>query len=57
MTKSYKILLVINICALGVLFAVWWTNGRDDTWLYITSAMIVLTSFLYIKPTMNDSSQ
>lgn len=41
---------IISIIALIILFIVWWVNGRDNTWFYITAATIVLASFLYISP-------
>ncbi len=37
------VLLVGALIALG---AIWWINGRDDTWLYAACALIVLTSFV-----------
>lgn len=49
----FKLVLVINILALGFLFFVWWINGKEQTWLFLSSAAIVLTSFLYIKSPKN----
>lgn len=56
-SKVFKIVFIINIIALGILFGTWWVNGREDTWLYATSAIIVLSSFLYVSPRKKDGDQ
>lgn len=56
-TTIYKLVAVVNVIALAVLLAVWWVNGRDDTWFYIACAAIVVSSFLYARPAKNDSAQ
>lgn len=48
--NAFKFVLVTSIIALAILFGVWWANGQDDTWFYFTCAVIVLSSFLYVKP-------
>ena len=53
-SKVFKIVLAINIIVLGILFAIWWVNGRDDTWFYVTSAIIVLSSFFYVPFSKKD---
>jgi len=58
MKKSvFRIVLAINIVALAILGYVWWANGREDTWFYVTAAIIVLTSLLSAKPRKKDPSQ
>ena len=53
----FKLVLATNSIALALLFVVWWVNGRDDTWLYLTSALIVVTSLLYLKPPTKDKDR
>jgi hypothetical protein len=53
-STAFKLVLATNIFALAFLFVTWWVNGRDDTWLYLVSAAIVLSSFLYITPPKKD---
>jgi hypothetical protein len=53
----FKAVLAINIATLAILLAVWWVNGRDDTWLYLFAAAIALSSFLYVKPPKKDDEQ
>jgi hypothetical protein len=36
---------IIATVVLVILFATWWANGRDDTWLYVMSAFFVATLF------------
>lgn len=56
-TTMFIIIVVLNICVLSALFGIWWINGKEDTWLYLSSAAIVLTSFLYISPPKQDKVQ
>ena len=54
-TKS-KIHTVASLLLIGVLIflgVTWWVNGREETWLYATCALIVLTSFIPILPKKN----
>lgn len=48
-SKVLTIVTIINVIALAILFWVWWTNGREDTWFYILAALIVVSSFWYAK--------
>ncbi|OGG41934.1 hypothetical protein A2837_01870 [Candidatus Kaiserbacteria bacterium RIFCSPHIGHO2_01_FULL_46_22] len=45
-SKVYGIATVLLIAALAFLGVTWWMNGRDDTWLYVACAVIVMTSFI-----------
>lgn len=56
-SKVFLITAAINICVLAILFGIWWANGQEDTWLYVTSVFIVLSSFLYIAPTRKDGGR
>ncbi len=47
-SKANLIATVIIVGAVIFLGVAWWVNGRDDTWLYVTSGIIALSSFLYI---------
>lgn len=31
---------VVTAVLLGI---IWWVNGREDTWLYLTNVLIVVT--------------
>lgn len=42
MTKMKKIEIALFIATLAILFAVWSINGYDDTWLYVTAAIIAI---------------
>jgi hypothetical protein len=56
--KHYKIVIMktrskvvaitsgLLIATLVILCAVWWVNGRDDTWFYATSALIAVSAFI-----------
>ena len=55
-SKLYGIAAVLLIGALVFLGITWWTNGQDDTWLYVVCAVIVLTSFIPILSKRNDNS-
>lgn len=46
----FKIVVAINIAVLAFLFAAWWANGKDDTWLYITCAIISLSGLISAIP-------
>ena len=46
-SKVYAVATVLFTGVLVFLGVTWWVNGRDDTWLYIACAGIVLTSFIY----------
>ncbi|MBP9710720.1 MAG: hypothetical protein KBD50_00425 [Candidatus Pacebacteria bacterium] len=48
-TKVKVVTAVILFAALIFLGATWWVNGQNDTWLYVSSALIVVTSFFYIS--------
>ncbi len=52
-----KITLAVVIVTLVILAVTWWANGQDDTWLYVTSALIVFTSFFYMTPRKKDGDQ
>lgn len=56
-SKAFKILVAINIIAFAILFATWWMNGRNDTWLYVTSAFIMLSSFFYLSTPKKDNDR
>jgi hypothetical protein len=47
-SKEFKIVAAINVVVLAILFGTWWINGKDDTWMYVMSAFIALSSFAYI---------
>lgn len=53
----HTIAALLLLGALVFLGYVWWVNGRDDTWMYVTSAMIVLSSFMYLSPFKKDKNQ
>ena len=40
--QSKKIQIIVFIIALIVLTTVWAINGYDDTWLYVTAAIIAI---------------
>lgn len=52
-----KIILAVIVVTLVILAVTWWVNGQDDTWLYITSGLIVLTSYFYISPRKKDGEK
>lgn len=56
-SSEFKIVLFIGVVTLAILFGTWWINGQDDTWLYVTSAMGILASFLYISPRKKDDGK
>ena len=35
-----KILPVVTTAILGI---IWWVNGMEDTWLYLSNVLVVLT--------------
>lgn len=45
----FRMVFAITVVATAILFFVWWSNGREDTWLYATSFVIMLTSLLAVK--------
>lgn len=47
-TKIHAIALVLLVGAVVFLGITWWINGRDDTWLYATCVIIVLSSMFPI---------
>lgn len=54
---AFKLVLATNIIALAILFVTWYVNGKDDTWLYVLCAVIVLSSFFYISPRKKDGDK
>jgi hypothetical protein len=44
---ALKILLVVTIAILGI---VWWVNGMEDTWLYLSNVLIVIAVFWAAYP-------
>jgi hypothetical protein len=56
-SKVYGITIALLIAALVFLGVMWWINGRDDTWLYATCILIVLTSFIPIFSDKNGVSK
>ncbi len=52
-SKLQTISIVLLIGAIIFLGVIWWINGRDDTWLYATSAFIVLSSIFSILSERN----
>ena len=44
MSRTRKIEIAIIAAALMVLAGVWAINGYDDTWLYLTAAIIIVPS-------------
>ncbi len=53
-SKVANIVLAINILASLLLLALWWMNGKDDTWFYLSCFAIILTSFFYIRDSWKD---
>ncbi len=49
-TKSKVRVVAAALLAGALIFlgVTWWVNGQDDTWLYATCALIVVTSFFTI---------
>ncbi|MES2436794.1 MAG: hypothetical protein V4519_02180 [Patescibacteria group bacterium] len=47
-SKVHAIAALLLIGALIFLGIIWWINGREDTWLYITCVVIMLPSFITI---------
>jgi hypothetical protein len=47
-TKVNGTATVILLGALVFLGVAWWINGRDDTWIYASNALIVAMSFFFI---------
>lgn len=53
-TKVTLLARTAIVITLGILAVTWWANGRNDTWLYVTSGIIAASSFFYIKPIGKD---
>lgn len=47
--KVHLIGIVLTICVLVILSGIWWVNGGEDTWLYVTCGIIAATSFFYLR--------
>jgi hypothetical protein len=48
-SPAFKIVLAINVVVTAILFILWWANGREDTWLYATSCVVMLASLISVK--------
>ncbi len=53
-SKTKKTLLIIYIVTLLILVGVWAANGYSDTWLYVTSFLIVLSSWFTLDKKNKD---
>jgi len=56
-SKVYAVTAILLIGALVFLGVTWWMNGRDDSWLYVTCALIVLTSGIPLLSQKNKKDQ
>ncbi|MBC7836637.1 hypothetical protein H7X87_02555 [Acetobacteraceae bacterium] len=40
---SRQIIKIVPVVTTAILGIIWWVNGMEDTWLYLSNVLVVLT--------------
>ena len=40
---SRTLITIVPVVTSAILGIIWWANGMEDTWLYISNVLVVLT--------------